>query len=95
MALTRARWYNGFWKVASGLAPDVRMSPTRGDYRRMEMNRFISALLCLIPIGLVAAIFILAERSKSRMRKKSFKDLSVKERHDRILREDAERDYWG
>ncbi|MEA3459544.1 MAG: hypothetical protein U9R11_02545 [Chloroflexota bacterium] len=58
------------------------------------MNRFTSVFVCLIPIGLVVAIFILAERSKSKMRRKSFKDLSVKERHDRILREDAEKDYW-
>ena len=51
-------------------------------------------LSCLILLGLLTAIFILAERSRSRARGKLGRGLSVKERHERIVREDAERDYW-
>lgn len=83
-------FYNGVWKVAFR-RPQTATLPGQTE---VEMDWFTGALVCLIPIGLVAALFILAERSKSRVRRKSFKDLSVKERHDRILREDAEKDYW-
>jgi len=49
---------------------------------------------CLIFLGLLTAIFILAERSRSRARGRLDKGLSVRERLKRIIREDAERDYW-
>ena len=51
-------------------------------------------LSCLIFLGLLTAIFILAERSRSRARGKLDKGLSVRKRLKRIIREDAERDYW-
>jgi len=49
---------------------------------------------CLILLGLLTAISILAERSKSRARGKLDRGLSIKERLKRIIREDVERDYW-
>ncbi len=55
------------------------------------MGWFLSGLIIT---GLLAAIFILAERSRSRARRRRDKDLSVGKRHERIIQEDAERDYW-
>ena len=49
---------------------------------------------CLILLGLLTAISILAERSRSRARGKLDRGLSIKERLKRIIREDVERDYW-
>ncbi len=49
---------------------------------------------CFILLGLLAGIFILAERSRNRVRRKLNKGLSIKRRQERIIQEDAERDYW-
>ncbi len=51
-------------------------------------------LSCSIFLGLLTAIFVLAERSRSNARGKLDRGLSVGERHERIIREDAKRDYW-
>ncbi len=51
-------------------------------------------LSCLILLGLLTGIFILAERSRTRARRKLSKGLPAKKRHKRIIQEDAERDYW-
>ena len=49
---------------------------------------------CLIFLGLLTAIFILAERSRSRARRRLDKGLSVRKRLKRIIREEAWRDRW-
>ena len=49
---------------------------------------------CFILLGLLAGIFILAERSNTKVRRKLGKGLSVRKRQERIIQEDAERDSW-
>jgi hypothetical protein len=59
------------------------------------MGWLLSLLIGLIGLGLLAALFILAERARSRARRKLDRDSLARERQEQITRADAERDYWG